>query len=250
MFFVVKQQNVSASVAETWTFLAEPQKMGLWFADVDRMGEGEPFKFEFGDGDFFSGRVTRMRHPDLIELLWKFMGLGRQFRIQFLLSPLTPSTTAVTVVDYGALTLEEAASLREGWEDFLGRLAKAVDSRSSARYRWSETIAMGAVLEGLKGEMPSELRDPAWWRSRFAGIRVRSVESGTDSLALTFYDPAVGVESTQAKVKVRERDLETHLSVAHSGWDAVAEDHQLAQRRRYAALWLTALRGLEGDYAP
>jgi len=42
-------------------------------------------------------------------------------------------------------------TLSEGWEDFLSRLVKFIETGKSTRFRWSETISVGAVLESLTG---------------------------------------------------------------------------------------------------
>lgn len=245
---VIRQQRVPASLEVAWTHLTDPGRMRLWFADVDRVEEGEPFRFDFGDGDFFAGTVRKLEQPSLAELEWRFMALGPRYRIRFSLSAVDGSETEIQVIDEGALSEDEAAALDEGWQDFLSRLDRAVRTGESSRYRWSETIAMGATLGGLDGELPPEMLDAEWWRDRFPEAHFEIAGNRGSRLSLRMQRDGAPSPVDEASVSSREVGGNTYLEIEHGGWGGLPEALQLPERRRYANLWQEALGELEGRY--
>jgi uncharacterized protein YndB with AHSA1/START domain len=247
LYTVVRQVEVAADREHTWDCLTRAQLVEQWFADTSMLEPAAPFRFSFGDGDFFTGRVLEWEAPSTLRLEWRFMGLGPRFEITFLLTPLDARTTEVTVVDRGALSLEELHSLREGWQDFLGRLARFAATGERARYRWSETIGVGALLEGSR--RPEEIDHPSWWRAVFpdAAVELQRLEGG--EVLASFRDDRWEGRTTEALAAIAESPQGLYLGVTHRGWSALASEIQLDERRRYAGLWREALAGLELGHA-
>ena len=82
MFSVVRQQVVPAPLLATWALVTDARFVSEWFADCERLAPGEPFRLEFGDGDFFAGRVTAWDEPYHLALRWRFMDAGPWFTIE------------------------------------------------------------------------------------------------------------------------------------------------------------------------
>lgn len=253
MYSLARQQEVPLSLDGTWQHLTEPRHLNLWFADVERLAPGEPFVFSFGDGDRFEGRVTGWDPPDRLQLEWRFLGLGPRFEITYHVGPLTAGRSEVTVVDRGSVTLEEVHALREGWEDFLRRLAAYAASGESGRYEWSRTIGLGATLGSVpEGGVP-ELDDPGWWQAAFGGAAVDLEARENGSRLLRVSEPSWGDVTTRAAVEMEEVETldgeATYLGVVHEGWTLLPEDRQLRERERFAGLWRHACRDLEEKYS-
>ena len=248
MYTVVRQRLIRASLSKTWACLSDPARLADWFADVDQFGPGQPFRFDFGDGDFFAGRVIDWQPPDYLVLRWKFMDIGPEFHITLHASPLLDGGTEMTVVDRGALSLAEVESLREGWQDFLGRLAQFAGTGTPARYSWSETIGVGALLkQRYEGYPPRELGDPGWWQTVFPGAEVRRLVGEGGQLLLNFSENAWDGHRTEALIETMPLGSGTYLGVTHRGW-AHLPGNQLPERRRYAGYWRSALESLERRY--
>ena len=236
------------TVRHTWACLTCPEIMAHWMADTSRFEPGERFRLDFGDGDFFVGEVLDWQAPIELRLCWKFMGLGPRYDVTLMLSPVAGGCTEVTVLDHGSSTLEELAALREGWTDFLSRLVRYVCTGESTRYLWSEEIGLGAMLGDLDQRRPVELGDKDWWKSSFPGVDVRPVEADEDSLVLRFRDAGWQGIETEAEVVAEPLPSGLYVGVTHSGWPHLPAERQVQERRRYAGLWLAALRGLEEQY--
>lgn len=249
MLTVVRQALIPAPASRTWRCLTEPPLLGQWFADASRFEPGETFRLGFGDGDYFEGDVREWREPARLVIGWKFMGLGPPYEITFTLDPASESETNLTVRDRGALTAEEAEGLSEGWDDFLSRLERFARTNRSARYEWSQTFGLGAILDGPGGGvLPPELSEQEWWRSRFAGSEVEVAERTGRSLLVRFGEPGWGGALTEARLRTHPSDLGTYLSLTHDGWTRLPEGLQIPARRRYAGLWRDAFAALETRY--
>lgn len=248
MLTVMTQARIPAPVSHSWDCLTQPSLLGKWFADADGFEPGKEFSLGFGDGDFFAGAIKEWREPELLRLAWRLLGVGPEFEISFGLTPVTESETELTVTDYGALTPEEAQALRDGWEDFLSRLVKFVETGKSTRYRWSETISVGAILRSLTGdERPRELSDHGWWRELFPDALLSFKE--TDGLfAVNFQSESWGGITTEATIQTSRCELGSYVAVDHAGWANLPESQQVSERSRYAGLWHRGLRALENRY--
>lgn len=233
-----------------WPYLTVDELVGRWFADSTGLnrapgdaGSRRPFRFEFGDGDFFAGEITEWREPRVLGLQWRFMGIGPAYDIRIELVPFE-SGTRVTVTDRGASSASEAQSLHEGWIDFLGRLEQCISTGRVTRYEWSETISVTALI-GHEGErIAALLREQPWWESRFPGVQFVASRRPT-AIAIEFRDPAWRDASTRAEVTVETHRGEACLQVRHEGWTALPPDMRIPERRRFATLWADTLAQLE-----
>jgi len=137
--------RIAAPREVVWRHLTEPDLVAEWFGDCDALSPDRSFRIDFGDGDFFVGRVAAWEAPGRLELVWKFMALGPEYQITFTLAEVD-GETEVAVRDTGALTRAEADGLDEGWRDFLSRLHKRCVTGERARYQWTPSIGLAAVL--------------------------------------------------------------------------------------------------------
>jgi uncharacterized protein YndB with AHSA1/START domain len=249
MFTVVRQAQVKATIRRVWECLTEPVLLAKWFADTERLEVGRPFHFSFGDGDYFDGTVRRWEEPSLLRLEWRFMGVGPRFEISYALASLSETQTEVTVMDRGALTLEESESLTEGWEDFLHRLATFAQTNQPSRFVWSESISLSANLARHKGEsQPPELLERGWWRASFPGSEFTLEDSTANPLVINFREGNWQGGETRARVATRQFESGANVSVTHEGWAHLPEETKRAERRRYAGFWQRALQNLESKY--
>lgn len=242
MFVAHAHTIVPAPGDVVWRHFTTGASLSRWFADSRNLEPGGPFRLSFGDGDFFTGRVTGWDPPRALTLSWRFMGVGPTFEVRIELTP-EDAGTGVAVTDSGAISRADADALRDGWHDFLSRLAAFTASGRRTRFLWSETIAAGVVLRRAVNR-PGDLVDSAWLRRSFGGAEIDARETG-DGLRLTFRDPAWQGLTTSARLQTTSLPDAVHLGVTHGGWPALGEGCRLRQRRRYAGLWRRALVRLE-----
>jgi len=244
-YSVIRQVTLPGSAEVCWPLLADPRLLSQWFAEADRIEALGAFRFDFGDGDFFSGIVSAIEEPIALELKWKFMDLGATSEIGFFLSP-DGANTEVSVVDRGEYTAQGVSELREGWADFLGRLEKRVRTGENTRYRWTPEICMGALLRQESSAATQMITGAAWWRETFPGSDV-TLEPGDSEhiVRATFTHPEWSNLPTHAVIRATARCKGLSLSVKHSGWTECPEDFQLQARSRLAGLWQAGLLKLE-----
>ena len=242
IYTAVRQTMLPATAKKAWRHLVEGASLTSWFADSDDLLPGGPFRFAFGDGDFFSGTVTRWEPPVSLGLEWRFLGVGPSFDIGISLLPVGEQTE-LTVRDRGAASAEEACGLREGWEDFLIRCEQFVRTGKNCRYRWTETFGGTAFITDGPAVW-AQLSAPGLWRAFFPAAQTR-VGKGTRKLTVSFRDPAWGEAATEAELSIEARLGRCCLHMAHRGWGALPFDAQVAERRRYAAVWTELLQQIE-----
>lgn len=240
---VVRQKLVPARWDECWPYLSEPHLLGEWFADTDQIRIGEPFRFDFGDGDFFAGRVVHVERPCSLFLEWRFMDVGPMFEIHWTALPAGDGETEITVRDRGATTVEEARGLQEGWEDFLMRLEQRLRTGQPCRYRWTEVLGATAFA-GDTPELREALSDADWWRMQFPGEKFE-LHAADGEYTLVFSATAWGPVRTEAKVKLSRRDDLSCVSFVHQGWSNLAFGMQVPERARFARMWAKTLKVLE-----
>lgn len=241
---VVKEKTIPAGVGDVWRHLTDGALLTGWFADTEGLRPGGEFVFSFGDGDFFSGRVTGWDAPHALRLEWRFMGAGPTYDISYTLRR-DGASTHLTVRDEGALTSGEAEGLAEGWDDFLARLERRVTTGRPSRYEWSEALCATALLGRHAPAAVGTLLDQAWWRANFPDARVAPEAAQGDGAKFILRDEAWGGAVTRVAVTVRRIDGAAYAEFNHDGWTALAPGRQIAERRRYAGLWSQALRRLE-----
>ena len=243
---VVKEKLIPAGIDEVWKFLTDGPLLTQWFATTDGLKPDGGFVFEFGDGDFFSGRVVEWQKPATLGITWKFLGTGHGSRIDYSLQA-DGESTFLTLRDNGALTPDEAVGLDEGWDDFLMRLIRRIETGQPTRYRWTETFG-GAAFVGHESPIEVDAFDEQWWRTNFPGIHValdpvQPNESNTKRFIVR--DDSWGELTTTATLRVRQLAGSFWATVSHEGWVKFAEAAQLPERRRFARLWERALKRLE-----
>jgi uncharacterized protein YndB with AHSA1/START domain len=244
---------VKASLDDTWRCLTAPAIVSEWFASTESIGPDGPVLFDFGDGDFFAGRVTDWQPRAGLRLDWRFWDVGPSYDIRYLLTR-AGEGTQVTVTDTGAGTEEEAASLCEGWDDFLTRLRHRAETGQACRYRWTDTIGSTCFAEDVAA-LRARLADAAWWRARFPGahLTLRSEEAGRAghdaAYALEMTAPDWHGIVTQARVRFDSHLDRSCLRVTHTGWAALPHDIQVGIRRRQAERWRDFLAAVEAEFA-
>jgi uncharacterized protein YndB with AHSA1/START domain len=248
---VVKEKFIPAGIDEVWKFLTDGILLTQWFATTDGLKPNGEFVFDFDDGDFFSGRVVQWEEPASLGFTWKFLGVGQASRIDYSLQS-EGESTFLTVRDHGALTPEDAVGLDEGWDDFLMRLSRRIETGQPCRYRWSETFGGAAFLGGDSPITVNDF-DDQWWQRNFPGIQVTpdTVQSNSpNEKRFIVRDDAWrgwGDLATTATIRVRYLAGGICASVSHVGWTRFPEFEQVGERRRFARLWENALRRLEED---
>jgi len=236
------QTMLSVGPEEAWRYLTLGALLSSWFADSEDLRPGGPFQFAFGDGDYFSGNVTEWQPSVSLGLEWRFLGVGPSFDIRFSLLPVGEQTE-LTVQDRGAASVEEAAGLREGWEDFLMRCEKLVRTGENSRYRWTETFGGTAFVRDATALWP-RLADPSFWRSSFPDAET-VIGQGTQPLEVSFRDSNWGEARTEAELRIAACRGRCCLHLAHRGWGTLPFDSQVGERRRYAARWAALLQQIE-----
>ena len=246
VYTVVRQTSLAASAEQCWRYLVDGGSLTQWFADSADVRPGAPFRFAFGDGDFFGGVVKEWDPPVSLGLEWRFLDVGPRFDIRMSLLPLG-DRTELTVIDRGAGSVEEASGLHEGWEDFLSRYEKFVRTGENCRYRWTEVFGGTANVPDVP-VLWSRLEDPGLWRRFFTGSQIAS-KPDPQTLTLQFRDPAWDGVLTQGELKIGTRQGRSLLHVAHRGWAGLPPDIQVTERSRYAAVWAAFLKQVEcGDF--
>lgn len=241
---VLKEKVIPASVEEVWSHLTEGALLREWFADTEGLKPDREFVFNFGDGDFFSGRVLEWEPPYFLRLKWKFMGIGQTSDIHYALRR-AGHETHLTVRDEGSLTPEEADGLTEGWEDFLLRLKLRIETQTSTRYSWSQAISATASLGHETSRATDVFQNQKWWQKNFPETRASLTTANGNALKFTVSDEAWHGVEMPVSITLRQLDGEAYAEISHEGWETLAPERQIAERRRYAQLWAQALQRLE-----
>jgi len=237
---VTHRRRVPAPPERVWQYFADPALLGRWFADAGPLSPGAPFRFEFGDGDFFVGQLRHWEPPRSLELSWKFLSIGAAYVVTIALNGMSDETDVV-VEDRGARSPEEASALFQGWADFLGALERCVRTGSNARYRWTPSFTAEAVVGGSHVDPCASL---AWWKQTFPGVDLTLDRADGDAVA-TITDPAWDGVRSEARAHAQSDQSDTIIRIVHTGFDALPEHRQLPERRRYATIWCDALAAVE-----
>lgn len=241
---VERQLTLNLPRSAVWKFLTDPELITEWFADCSHLAPGDAFRFDFGDGDYFAGRVAGWEPPNLLHLKWKFCNLGPEFDIVYMLADAGGDATELRVSDTGSLSAEEAEGLSEGWKDFLSRLEQRISSGKPSRYLWSQTIGIAALADRDPEEVWSAITDPAWIAGAFGDAASIEAIEGRE-MRLHFRRDAWRDKATEATVGVSDVDGKAYVGVVHAGWTDLPEAQQIAERARFLGLWSDALQQLE-----
>jgi uncharacterized protein YndB with AHSA1/START domain len=236
--------RIAARRETVWRHLTEPKLVSAWFGDCSALAPDGPFRIDFGDGDFFVGHVAAWQAPRLLELVWKFMGLGAEYRVAFTLDDVSGSTD-VAVRDEGALTQSEATGLDEGWRDFLARLETCCVTGQRARYQWTPSIGLAAVLGMPPAAAGATLFDLGWWQASFPRATLRFGTQSDHELHVAFAEKVWKGARTAAALRLTPLGPGTVVGVLHEGFDTLPADVRFDERRRFACLWESALRAEE-----
>lgn len=244
MLCATQRRYIRAAPDVTWKHLTDARIVSEWFGDCEALASGQPFRFDFGDGDYFAGNVTTWDAPHRLGLTWKFMGLGNEYQIEFSLQPESDGTSIV-VQDRGALTQSEADGLVEGWDDFLMRLEQRIATGAPARYRWTPAISLGCRCVLAPNVARARLADPRWWQAAFPLASCQFEDGDAQAVSAVLREPTWGAVTTTARIALHAAADGAFVSASQAGFEALPEQVQVEQRRRYAGYWETALRGVE-----
>ena len=240
MYTVVAQREIPAPVSKVWAFITQPDLLAMWFADITSFTPKEPFRFEFGDGDFFSGRIEEWDPQILLGMRWKFMDIGPTYEIRYSLLR-RKEGTEISIQDRGALTVEEAECLRVGWSEFLMRMAKAIQRDRIARFNWRKAITFTAHIGEEPVELRAALRDPLWYKESFAGVKAEIFDGGEKEILVGLTSDKWGDIPTSIRLVFKRIRDANYLFVAHEGWPDLSSKVAESERIRFADLWLKGL---------
>lgn len=242
MYTVVAQRQIPAPVETVWEHLTRPELLAMWFADTARFAPGEPVRMDFGDGDFFSGRITEWEPGIVLGMRWRFVGCGPEYEVRFSMLR-RKGGTELTVQDRGAPTVEEAECLRVGWSEFLMRFEKALLKKVSTRFNWRKALTFTVeVRPGERQALEAALADPRWYAGSLSGARARIHEPREKNVvAASITHDGWGDIETRARVKLRNIRGADYAFVSHEGWAELPGGIAEGERRRFVGIWLKAL---------
>lgn len=245
MYGVVAQRDLPLPPVELWAWLTRQDLLARWFADITPELSAGDVRCDFGDGDFFAGRVTEWDPGITLGFRWKFLDLGPSYDVRF--SLLRRKTgTELSIQDHGAVTIEEAECLRVGWSEFLLRLEKAITRQCDTRFSWRKALSFTACADGT-GLRPAALfTDPDWLRTSLGGLCAEVTGSDDESVTarLAPGDGRWGGAVTDLSIRRRAIRGRHYLFVLHEGWPRLPGDLAAGERRRYVAVWRDALTPL------
>lgn len=247
MYTVVAQRQIPAPVEKVWDYLSKPELLAKWFADTSYLGPDAPVCMETGAGDFFSGRVIEWDPGIVLGFRWKFVGCGPEYEVRFSLLR-RKQGTELTVIDRGALTVEEAECLRVGWSEFLMRFEKALLKNVSARFNWRKALTMTVrIAETKREQLTAALNEPSWYEAALAGAHAQIHESRDNEFTAAITHDAWGDAETHTRVRIRNIRGVDYAYVAHEGWAELPSELAQAERRRFVGLWINALSDFSVD---
>lgn len=256
---VVVSVNVDRTADEAWRALTERERLRMWFGTPSgSLTAGGTVRIDFGDGDFFVVEPRTADPARLVEFDWRFLGVGPVSHVRWEVRP-TPDGSQVTVRDDADERDQDAVrELTEGWQDFLGRLGRYLDTGRNTRYECRAEIDGAIDLPAAGHELLGESRLAEWlpivtdeqerrWFQVPGPGAPRRFEigdwrsQGTDLHFTVRIQDAVA--PTPASVRVRRIPHGTRLSFSHSGWNdlGLEQEHARDLRTRFATAWISAL---------
>ena len=240
MYTVIAQRDIAAPLGTVWAHLTQPPLLAKWFADTSHFAPGEPFRFDFGDGDYHTGRVVEWEPEIVLGFVWSFVGLGNESEVRFSMLRRREGTE-LSIQDRGALTVKEAECLRVGWSEFLMRLEKTIVQGVDTRFNWRKMITFTGCVNGRKPELMAVLADPAWYRDAFSGMRAEIRAASAEQVAATLAHDAWGDAATDLEMNVEHVRGQDYLFVIHQGWGALPEGIAAGERFAFVEKWRSAL---------
>jgi uncharacterized protein YndB with AHSA1/START domain len=224
---------------------------------------GGATRIEFGDGDFFAIDHIAITRPTRVRYTWRFLGLGSENRITWTVAARGAQTVVTVSDEQPERDDREVEHMREGWSDFLDRLARYLASGVRTRYDWRREIEASVELACSTDEAAARLFAPdaldRWqpWRAGAwqAGANLQVVD-GRDPAELQLVELARGANElhlavaaphwrhpTHCELKLAPRRAGAMLTMSHTGWDQTADsdEGQHYQRERFCGLWIESL---------
>lgn len=244
MYTVIAQREIAAPLATVWAHLTEPELLSKWFADTSHFAPGESFRFDFGDGDYHTGRVTEWEPEIVLGFVWSFVGLGNESEVRFSMLRRRDGTE-LSIMDRGSLTVKEAECLRLGWSEFLMRLERTILQGANTRFNWRKMITFTGNVNGRRPEMMSALSDPSWYGETFDGMNAEVLEADSKWIKATLSNERWGDAATDLSFELVDVRGQEYVFVIHKGWGALPE--QIAEGERFAFVekWREALAPFE-----
>ncbi len=241
MYTVVAQRQIPTPLASVWEHLTKPERLARWFADTTHFAPAAPFRFDFGDGDFFHGEVVEWEPEIALGVRWKFVGHGPEYNVLFSLLR-RKHGTELSVQDRGAITVEEAECLRVGWSEFLMRFEKSLLKDVSTRFNWRKaiTFTVGVDKENVSA-LRNALSDPEWFRQKFSSTRAVVYEAHEHEIAAGITLDRWNNIETRARIKFKHVRGVDYVLVAHEGWPELPAAIAETERTRFVDVWLRSL---------
>jgi uncharacterized protein YndB with AHSA1/START domain len=265
--------ETAAPLDDAYAALVRSERLAAWLgAPSAPLSTGGATRIEFGDGDFFAVDRIALAPPDRVSYAWRFLGIGPESRITWTLTRRGTRTEIAVTDDQPERSDGEVAATRDGWRDFLGRLASHLETGDTTRYDWRRDID-GAIelvsdaehaaarlfaLDALSHWLPWQ----AWaWRAGAELVVadagepavVELVELAAEARALRLAITARPWKAvTRCELAIEPRRAGSLLTVRHTGWDQIDDRPaiQRAQRERLCRLWIASLiraRALDGE---
>lgn len=245
MYGVVAQRDLPLPPLELWAWLTRPELLARWFADTAPDLPAGEVRCDFGDGDFFAGRITEWDPGNTLGFRWKFLDLGPSYDVRFSLLR-RKSGTELSIQDRGAVTVEEAECLRVGWSEFLLRLEKAITRQCNTRFSWRKALSFTACADGIDLHPAVLFADPDWLRTSLDGLCAEVRASDDDGVIATLAPGDGRWHGAVTDLSIRRREIRGRefLFVLHEGWPRLPGDLAAGERRRYVSVWRDALTPL------
>ncbi|MFI2710743.1 SRPBCC domain-containing protein [Micromonospora sp. NPDC018662] len=252
--------SVPASDHEVWDAVTDPRRVAQWFGNLRTpMTPGVPNRVDFGDGDFFDVDVDHVEPGERLLFRWRFLGVGPECRVTWTLTGGAEATTLTVDDSCPGRPGAEVAQLKAGWLDFVGRLARYLETGRPARYDWRQEIDGSVVLPDgpwhpLRDEtvvdwlpIAVDATGPGWFfvvdQEGPRRFTLRDWDLDRDrTLAFAVEIPGART-ATHCQVRVEPAARGGTLAVSHQGWHrlGLSDLQQRTLRHRFAATWTAAL---------
>ncbi len=240
MYTVIAQREIAAPLGTVWAHLTQPALLAKWFADTSHFAPGESFRFDFGDGDYHTGRVVEWDPEIVLSFVWSFVGLGNESEVRFSMLRRRDGTE-LSIQDRGALTVKEAECLRVGWNEFLMRLEKTVVQGVDTRFNWRKMISFTGMVNGKKPELIAALARPQWYAEAFDGVAAEIHQADDARITATLASETWGDGATELSLDFEHIRGQDYLFAIHQGWGALPDDRAAAERYSFVEKWRAAL---------